>query len=92
MCPTNATYKNLNDMGTIIKVELFDPVNGENEYYFGSLSAIFDILTEDQVGCGLTTLWKSKITLDKKKVTRKCCISKHLIYRKDHKNERKTDS
>jgi hypothetical protein len=33
-----------------------DP-SGQTEFYFGSLSAIFEVLSPDQVGCGLGNLY-----------------------------------
>lgn len=53
-----------------------------HESYFGSLSAIFEIFTPEQIGCTLKSLWAAKVDINKPKVTSKCIISKHYIYRK----------
>lgn len=73
---------------TIIKVSFAIPVNGNNnEYYFGSLAAIYDIFTPEQIGCTLKTLWDAGITIEKPKLTRNCLISKHTLHRKPQKNK-----
>lgn len=72
----------------VIKVMFLIPVEGKKEYYFGSLSAIYDTFTSEQIGCGLVTLWKAKIEPGKEKKTSKCVISKHEVLRKTHKKER----
>lgn len=68
----------------IVKVRFILPVGQgiPQESYFGSLSAIFEVFTPEQIGCTLKTLWASKIDVDKPKATNKCVISKHYIYRK----------
>lgn len=70
----------------IVKVEFFVPVNGVKEYYFGSLAAIYEQFTSEQIGCRLEALWASGIETDKPKATRHCVISKHEIARKKQKS------
>ena len=41
----------------IIHVELVEPINGQRHYYFGSIAAIFDTLTKEQVGISKEALW-----------------------------------
>ena len=60
--------------------------NGETEYYFGSMSAIFDIFSKDDIGCSLHTLWAANIDVNRPKITRCCTISQHFVYRKKHKS------
>lgn len=69
----------------IIKVEFLVPVNGRREYYFGSLAAIYETFTPQQIGCKLEALWSAKITEQKPKSTRHCVISKHPVCRKKQK-------
>lgn len=72
-------------MEFLIKMEW--RVNGvEYEKYYGSLSAIFDYYTPEQVGANLNQLWAAKIEVGKPYRTSKCVISKHCVYRKKHKN------
>lgn len=66
----------------IIKVQFIHPINGQSEYYFGSLAAIFDKFTPEQIGASLVTLWGCKIGHNSPKITRNCIISKHILLRK----------
>lgn len=66
----------------VIKVQFLTPVDGKTEYYFGSISAIYDRFTAEQIGCSKLTLWTHKLALDKPKATHKCIISKHIVSRK----------
>lgn len=72
---------------TIIKVNFPIPVNGRNEHYFGSLAAIYDVFTPEQIGCRLEALWSFGITVDRPKLTRTCLISKYPVHRKPQKNK-----
>lgn len=69
----------------IIKVQFGFPVNGSNEHYFGSLAAIYEVFTPEQIGCKLEALWSSNIGYDKPKLTRTCLITKHVLHRKTHR-------
>lgn len=69
----------------IIRVKFFKPINGETDYYFGSLSVIYDFFTEEQIGCTLRTLYFNNIEEGKPKITRTCTISKFPVYRKTQK-------
>ncbi|HPW66947.1 MAG TPA: hypothetical protein PLS84_07660 [Salinivirgaceae bacterium] len=68
----------------IIKVEFFLPVDGKKEYYFGSLAAIYERFSEEQIGCKLETLWAHKLAENNPKSTRKCVITRQNILRKKH--------
>lgn len=41
----------------VIHVELNEPYNGQQHYYFGSITAIYDILPIEVVGIAHTSLW-----------------------------------
>lgn len=69
-------------MESIIKVQFFKPVDGKTDYYFGSLKAIYERFTPEQIGCNVERLWSSNITPDNPKATSKCIISKHNVIRK----------
>jgi len=73
---------------TIIKVTFFESPDGGNrkEFYYGSLSAIYDDFSPEQIGCKLSTLWRSKITCNKPYTGRKCIISKHILQHKQNKS------
>ncbi len=66
----------------IIKVQFLFFVDQQTEYYFGSLAAIFNKFTEEQIGCSLNTLYRSNIEVGQPKSTRNCIISKHILLRK----------
>ena len=69
----------------VIKVMFQVPVEGKKEHYFGSLSAIYDVFSNEQIGCSLKTLWKAKIEPGKPKKTKKCVVSKHEVHWKEQK-------
>jgi hypothetical protein len=72
---------------TIYKVSFFVPVDGCSEYFFGSLAAIFDRFSAEQIGSALPTLYGANISASRPKVTRLCVISKHSLFRKPHKTK-----
>ena len=76
-----------NSESTIIKVTFHEPVGNKTEYFFGSLKAIYQQFTAKQIGCKLTNLYASGITLYNRKVTDKCVISKHIVRRVPQKRE-----
>nr|DAF67733.1 MAG TPA: hypothetical protein [Caudoviricetes sp.] len=43
----------------IIHVELYEPYQGKNHYFFGSVAAIYEILPRDIIGLSKDTLWGS---------------------------------
>jgi hypothetical protein len=55
---------------------------GRLEYFFGSLSAIYDMFTPEQIGCKVQNLWSFNIDYDKPYENRICTISKEVIIRK----------
>lgn len=67
---------------SIIKVRFHTPVDGQYEYYFTSLAAIFDRFSTVQIGCSLRTLWDYGVTADCPKATRNCVISRHSLFSK----------
>ncbi len=56
---------------------------GENsDYYFGSISAIYDRFTTAEVGISKESLWNYGIKRDKPYKGKKCVIYKGIIHRK----------
>jgi len=41
----------------VIHVEMREPYNGKRHFYFGSIAAIFDELSEEQIGIKKESLW-----------------------------------
>lgn len=62
---------------------------GEKHYYFGSISAIYDLFTPEQMGVTKFRLWSYGIKLDKPYRNRKCIIYKGTICRKKGNRSRK---
>ena len=64
-------------MTKVIHVHL---IYEKKNYYFGSLSAIYDVLTEDQVGITKSSLLHAGMTDGSCKITRRAMIiQSHLI-------------
>ena len=75
---------------SIIRVQFLNPVaeyGGQTDFYFGSLAAIYEVFTPEQVGCKLETLWNAKIDPLHPKTTPKCVVSKRVLYRKKQKEK-----
>jgi len=75
---------------SIIRVQFLQPVSehgGQTDFYFGSLAAIYEVFTPEQVGCKLETLWAAKIDALHPKTTPRCVVSKQVLYRKKQKKE-----
>lgn len=69
----------------IIRVHFFEPINGKQDYYFGSLKAIYTQFTTQQVGCCLCRLYG--VAPGKPKETRQCQVSKETILRMTQQNK-----
>ncbi len=61
--------------------------NGGN-YYFGSVAAIYDTFTPEQINVSKSRLWSFGITIDRPYRNKICTIYKGEIFRK--KGNRKT--
>lgn len=62
---------------TVYHVEI-----GESHTYFGSITAIYDVHTPDELGIKKTSLWTYGITEDHPFSNAKCTIRKGKIIRK----------
>lgn len=70
-------------MTKVIHVHL---IYKKRNYYFGSISAIFDTLTEEEVGITKNSLLHAGLTDGSCKITRKAMIiQSHLIRSKSNK-------
>ncbi len=54
----------------------------DRHYYFGSVAAIFDTFTPDELGVSLPTLWNYGLAPDRPYKNFKCCIYRDRIHRK----------
>lgn len=64
------------------------PLSDDNrtEFFFTSLSAIFDTFTPEQVGCNVPRLWNIGVSQGQPYVGRLCQITKEEITAKTQKN------
>ena len=62
---------------------------GGATYFFGSLAAIYEMFTPDEIGCPLASLWQRGL-LDGGKAfsTAKCTIARVMLFRKRNKTPR----
>lgn len=78
--------------GNIYKVSFTEPPikdDDRKEFYFTSLSAIYETLTPEQVGCGVRRLWNLKIAQGRTYQGRRCVITKEAIGSKTQQNPSK---
>lgn len=68
----------MNNGATIYHVCFGDDLN----YYFGSITAIFDCFTPKELGVSKSRLWSYGITESKPYKNKKCIIYKGTIHRK----------
>lgn len=69
----------------VIRVHFFELINGKQDYYFGSLKAIYTQFTTQQIGCCLHKLYG--ITTNKPRATQRCRISKEVVLRMKQQNK-----
>lgn len=65
----------------VIKLEFDRKIDGTHIFFFGSLAAIFDHFTPEQVGCKLYQIYEEGLPFR----NNKCCITKHTVIRKKSK-------
>lgn len=73
------------DYEQIYRVSFKEPPfkdDARSDFYFTSLSAIYEQFTPEQIGCKVENLWNLKISTDKPYFGRKCTITKELLTRK----------
>lgn len=61
-------------------------------YFFGSLAAIYEMFTADEIGCPLTSLWQRGVLDDGRAfTTARCTIVRVSVYRKRNARPRKNN-
>lgn len=68
--------------GSIYKVRFTEPPlkdDDRTEFFYSSLSAIFEDFTPEQVGCGVRRLWNLQIAQGKPYVGRLCQITREPL-------------
>lgn len=95
--PTLATPKRLGAVSitnhfmasSIYKVKFEQPPiagDGRTEFYFTSLSAIYETLTPAQVGCKVTRLWNIGVSNGQPYIGKLCTITKEQLHSKPQEN------
>ena len=69
----------MNSKGNIIKLTF---KHLRREFYFGSLAAIYDMFSVEQIGCAVEVLWAYNIEQGKPFENSQCIISKEVLTRK----------
>lgn len=75
--------------GTIYKVEFaYPPLEDDDrtEFFFTSLSAIYEVFSVEQIGCGVRRLWNLKVPSGETYYGKKCSIYKEEFTRKTRNN------
>lgn len=76
---------------TVVRVRFVNPARGKEghtDFFFGSIAAIYEMFTPEEIGCRLGTLYAANITPERFKVTPNCVVSKHRLYTKKQKGAR----
>lgn len=70
------------------------PLSGDErqEFFFHSLSAIYETFTPEQIGCRVSRLWNLGIAQGETYQGRLCSISKEPIMRKKRRNAPQIDA
>lgn len=71
-----------------LRVQFFEPVDGKIDYYFGSIKAIYERFTAEQIGLTLLSLYAKRVSETKAAVTDKCRITRIQITRVEHPSRR----
>jgi len=74
---------------TIIKVKFREPPfpskPTKTEFFFGSLAAIYEVFTPEQIGCKVEHLWNFGVMFDRPYMNKQCVVSREQFVRKAHK-------
>ena len=68
----------------VIHVELDEPYNGQKNYYFGSIAAIYETIPKEVIGAGKEWLWQCLGRKDEYR-TRKATIRRSRVITKPKK-------
>ena len=65
-----------------IRVHFYEPkADGKTDFYFGSLKAIFEVFTRDEIGCTLGSLYSMGFDENGRKTTKTCVIERSHLTR-----------
>lgn len=72
----------------IYEVHFPNAVNGKQDHYFSSLTAIYTVFTVEQIGCGIQHLWNKKVADGIPYEGKKCRITKEELTKPKRKERR----
>lgn len=75
-------------MSKLYKITFKEPIEGKTDFFFGSLSAIYDTFTAEQVGCSVSRLWNIGVSKGTRYSGAKCDITVEELIRKQTKRGR----
>lgn len=75
----------------IYRVAFHNPpqADGKTEFYFTSLAAIYDIFTDEQVGCELNALYAMRVSRGKAYRSELCIITRESLVSKEQTNPKR---
>lgn len=71
----------------IYQVKTKNPIDGKDEFQFSSLAAIYTVLTPEEVGIRIGTLWKKKVKVGSPYVGNKSTITAFEVVGKKQKGK-----
>lgn len=75
-------------MGKVIHVHIFSRPKGERkDYYFSSITAVFSVLSKDDIGVGKNYLLHAGLGGNGSLVTKKAIIKQSTLISGGHKNK-----
>lgn len=72
----------------IYLVKFNEPIDGQNDFIFGSLAAIYDHFTDNDIGCKVERLWSIGVAKGKEYRSDRCSIKAQILMRKTTKRGR----
>lgn len=75
----------------IYRVQFFNRPAGsyteQREFFFGSLAAIYELFTPEQIGCKVDNLWNIHVSDGVPYVNSLCRITRETLIRKERENK-----
>ena len=72
---------------TIYKVTFREPpieASDQTEFYFSTVSAIYEVFTKQAIGCSLNNLWNKGVVKGRRYVSRTCTVERVTLASSEH--------
>jgi len=69
--------------GHVYHLHLHDPKYKKSDFYFSSLSAIYEVFSVHDIGCTVQTLWNRKVARGNAYSNSKCTITVEPLFSKE---------